>query len=158
MPHASATTTIDAPVDLVWAVMLDLDSYGAWNPFIYHVDRAAGTTGRAARPGERFTLRVRFRGGRTVASRERVTAIEAPLAGQARLEYQFYGRLHRLGLVRGRRQQSLSGGPGQSTVYRTEETFTGPLRFLLPMRAVQDGFRRHAAALKRHAELLARQR
>jgi hypothetical protein len=42
-------------------------------------------------------------------------------------------------------------------VYRTEETFTGPLRFLLPVRAVRDGFRRHATALKTQAELLARQ-
>jgi Polyketide cyclase / dehydrase and lipid transport len=157
MPHASATTTIDAPVELVWVVMLDLDAYVAWNPFIYRVDRAAGLSGRAAQPGERFTLRVRFRGGRAVASRERVTAIEAPARGQARLEYQFYGRLHHLGLVRGRRQQYLTSGPGQSTVYRTEETFTGPLRFLLPVRAVRDGFRRHAAALKAQAELLAAQ-
>jgi hypothetical protein len=157
MSHASATTEIDAPVELVWAVMLDLDSYGDWNPFIYRVDRAAGLTGRPAQIGERFTLRVRFGGGRVVASRERVTAIEAPVDGRARLEYQFYGRLHRLGLVRGRRQQYLIEATGRSTVYSTEETFRGPLAFLLPVRAVRDGFRRHAAALKVRAEQLARQ-
>jgi Polyketide cyclase / dehydrase and lipid transport len=158
MPHASVTIGIDAPVELVWAVMLDLDAYGDWNPFIYRVDRAAGLAGRPTRVGERFTLRVRFGGGRRVASRERVTAIEAPDEGRARLEYEFSGRLHRLGLVRGRRQQYLSPGDGQSTVYSTEETFHGPLRFLLPVRGVRDGFRRHATALKRHAEQLARQR
>lgn len=157
MPHASVTIGIDAPVELVWAVMLDLDSYAEWNPFIYRVDRGPGLTGRPAQVGERFTLQVRFGGGRTVASRERVTAIEAPVDGRARLEYQFYGRLHQLGLVRGRRQQHLNVADGQSTVYSTEETFRGPLRFLLPVRAVQDGFRRHATALKTHAEHLATQ-
>ena len=116
------------------------------------MDRAPGLAGRPAQLGERFTLQVRFGGGRAVASRERVTAIEAPVDGRARLEYEFYGRLHRLGLVRGRRQQRLTPAPGQSTVYSTEETFRGPLRFLLPMRAVQEGFRRHAMALKREAE------
>jgi len=137
--------------------MLDLDSYADWNPFIYRVDRVAGLTDRPAEVGEQFTLQVRFGGGRTVASRERVTAIEAPVDGRARLEYQFYGRLHQLGLVRGRRQQYLNTPDGQSTVYSTEETFHGPLRFLLPVRAVQDGFRRHATALKTHAEHLAHQ-
>ena len=157
MSRASATIEIDAPVEVVWALMLDLDSYGDWNPFIYRVDRAEGLTGRPAQIGERFTLQVRFGGGRAVASRERVTAIEAPVDGQARLEYQFYGRLHRLGLVRGRRQQHLSAAGGRSTVYSTEETFRGPLGFVLPVRAVQNGFRRHAAALKGRAEQLARQ-
>ena len=155
MPHASATIGIDAPPELVWAVMLDLDAYGGWNPFIYRVDRAPGLAGRPAQLGERFTLQVRFGGGRAVASRERVTAIEAPVDGRARLEYQFHGRLHQWGLVRGLRQQRLSPGPGNSTVYTTEETFRGPLRFLLPIRAVRDGFRRHAAALKQRAETLA---
>ena len=152
--HACVTVGIAAPVELVWGLMLDLDRYGDWNPFIYRVDRAAGLSGRPAQLGERFTLQVRFGGGRAVASRERVTAIEAPSEGGARLEYQFYGRLHLLGLVRGRRLQLLTPGPDGSTMYQTEETFHGPLRFLLPVRAVQDGFRRHAAALKREAEHL----
>jgi hypothetical protein len=155
MPHASATIGIDAPVELVWALMLDLDAYGDWNPFIYRVDRAPDLVGRPAQLDERFTLQVRFGGGRAVSSRERVTAIEAPVDGRARLEYEFYGRLHQWGLVRGRRQQHLSPGAGHSTVYTSEETFRGPLSFLLPVRAVQDGFRRHAAALKTHAETLA---
>jgi len=30
----SASTNIDAPIDVVWAVMLDIASYGEWNPFV----------------------------------------------------------------------------------------------------------------------------
>jgi len=150
---ASVTVEIDAPVEVVWGVMLDLDTYGDWNPFIYRIDREAGRAGGPAQVGERFVLRVRFGSGRAVASRERVTAIEVNGDGR-RLEYEFYGRTHQLGLIRGRRQQTLAPAGPMSTVYSTEETFRGPLRFLLPVRAVQGGFRRHAKALKRHAEQL----
>jgi hypothetical protein len=151
---ASVTVEIDAPLEVVWAVMLDLDRYGDWNPFIYRVDREPGRAGRPAQLGERITLQVRFGGGRAVASRERVTGIEVTSDGR-RLEYEFYGWLHRLGLVRGRRQQIVTAAGPMSTVYSTEETFRGPLRFVLPVRAVQGGFRRHAKALKQHAEQLA---
>lgn len=153
MADASATIEIEAPVEVVWAVMLDLDRYGDWNPFIYRVDRAEGLAGQPARLGERFVLRVRFGEGRAVGSRERITAIEVNGGGR-RLEYEFYGRLHRSGLVRGRRQQTLTPVGPTSTVYSTEETFRGPLRLLLPVRAIQGGFRRHAKALKTHAEHL----
>jgi hypothetical protein len=76
------------------------------------------------------------------------------MATRALLEYEFYGRLHHTGLVRGRRSQLVEQQQGESTVYRTEERFHGPLAFALPLRAVQDGFRRHAEALKLRAESL----
>jgi hypothetical protein len=144
---ASADVTIDAPVDVVWTVMLDLAHYPLWNPFIVRVDAPGG---REPRVGDAITLHVRFRGGRAVASRERITRIEP----RALLEYEFAGRLHRAGLVRGRRLQGLEQGPDGATRYHTEEQFRGALAFALPVRAVQDGFRRHARALKERAESL----
>ena len=154
--NASASVSIDAPAELVWNVMLDLDGYGQWNPFIVRVDAPGG---RAPRVGDPITLHVRFRGGRAVASRERITRIEAPAVdgavARALLEYEFYGRLHRVGLVRGRRLQRLEQGADGSTLYRTEERFRGALAFAVPARAVQDGFQRHARALKQRAESLA---
>jgi hypothetical protein len=156
MRHAQATVSIDAPAELVWTVMLDLDSYGSWNPVIVRVDTPGG---RAARVGDANTLHVRFRGGRAVASRERITTISPPAASGdvvlALLEYEFYGRLHGVGLVRGRRSQLLEQGPDGSTVYRTSEGFRGGLAFLVPVRSVRDGFLRHALALKQRAEFLA---
>lgn len=154
MRLAEATASIDAPAELIWRVMLDLDSYGSWNPFIIRVDRP---NGRAAQVGDAITLHVRFGGGRLVASRERITTISAPAqAGgvvRALLEYEFYGRLHGAGLVRGRRSQVLEQAGG-STVYRTSEQFRGVLAFAVPLGAVRDGFRRHADALRLHAESL----
>jgi hypothetical protein len=148
---AEADVSIDAPAEVVWKVMLDLGGYPLWNPFIVRVDAPGG---REPRVGDVITLHVRFRGGRAVKSRERITRIEAPDTGGALLEYEFFGRLHRAGLVRGRRLQRLEPGPGGTTRYRTEERFRGALAFVLSVPAIQDGFRRHARALKERAESL----
>jgi hypothetical protein len=150
---AFADVSIDAPVDVVWAVMLDLAHYPLWNPFIVRID-APGD--RAPRVGDGITLHVRFRGGRAVASRERITRIESPAirdgVARALLEYEFAGRLHHAGLVRGRRVQRLEQNPDGSTSYHTEERFRGALAFVLSVPAIQNGFRRHARALKERAE------
>jgi hypothetical protein len=145
---AEAGVTIDAPAEVVWTVMLDLAHYPLWNPFIVRIDSPGD--GREPRVGDPITLHVRFRGGRAVASRERITRIEP----RALLEYEFAGRLHRTGLVRGRRVQRLEQRPDGSTRYHTEEQFRGALAFALPVRAIQSGFRRHARALKERAESL----
>jgi len=156
MRHAQASVSIDAPAELVWSVMLDLPSYGLWNPFIRRIDAPEG---RAPLVGDAITLHVRFGGGRSFASRERITTIEPPAVtgsvARAVLEYEFYGRLHRVGLIRGRRSQRLEQVAGGLTRYRTEERFRGAMTFLLSMRAVQDGFERHAHALKLRAESMA---
>ena len=103
MRLAQATVTIDAPIDLVWSVMLDLPAYREWNPFIYRARKSGDDT---ARVGDDLVLHVRFRSGRAVASPERITAIEAPADGRAALEYEFRGPLHACGLIRGRRRRS----------------------------------------------------
>ena len=158
MGTADATVSIDAPLELVWSVMLDLDSYDRWNPFIVRVDRPGG---RQARVGDPITLHVRFGGGRRYASRERITAIEPPApygdGVRATLTYDFAGPLHATGLVRGRRFQYVEQLPGQSTVYGTSERFRGLLTPIVPTAAVANGFRRHAKALKSRAEELATQ-
>lgn len=156
MGTAHATVSIDAPLQLVWSIMLDLDAYEDWNPFILRVDAPPG---RPAQVGDDITLHVRFGGGRRVASRERIRTIEPPTMVdtemRASLAYEFHGRLHAAGLVRGRRTQVLVQRPGESTVYTTTERFHGLIGFVVPTAAVRGGFRRHAKALKRHAEELA---
>ena len=150
MRVAKATVTIDAPIDLVWSVMLDLPAYREWNPFIYRVRKSGDDT---ARVGDDLLLHVRFRSGRAVASPERITAINTPADGRAALEYEFRGPLHACGLIRGRRWQELEDVGGY-TLYRTSERFRGLIGFTVSLAAVQDGFERHAAALKQRAESL----
>jgi len=146
---AEASATIEAPVDVVWAVMLDLDAYPAWNPFVVRVD---GPAGRPAVVGDELVLHVRWASGRGVTTRERITRLEPPEAGRATLEYEFGGPVATLGLVRGRRLQEVEPAAGGSARYRTSERLHGLLAFAAPIGRVQDGFERHAAALKARAE------
>jgi hypothetical protein len=148
MPSAFASTVIEAPAEVVWRVMLDLAGYGEWNPFIVKVDAPGG---REARVGDDITLHVRFRGARRlVASHERITRLEP----HSLLEYQFRGPLHHTGMVRGRRVQLLERESATSVRYSTKERFIGLLAYAVPTKLVQDGFERHARALKQRAETL----
>ena len=149
----SASIEIDAPIDVVWQVMLDTEKYAEWNPF---VERAETATPPAV--GHPIVLHVRWANGRTTRSPERITAIEPPVASDgvttAHLAYVFEGWPARLGLVRGTRHQRLTQRPGGPTTYDTVEEFSGPLVRLAGPGRVADGFRRHAEALKVRAESL----
>ena len=153
MPAArpGATVAIDAPLETVWAVMMDLDAYGEWNPFLL---RAECPTPPA--PGDPIVLHVRWPNGRTTRSPERISLVEPPhqdgSATRATLAYVYEGLPARLGLVRGTRFQRLSQVAGGPTVYDTVEEFSGPLVPLAGPARVADGFRRHAEALKIRAE------
>jgi hypothetical protein len=154
-PHAEATVAIDAPIDLVWSVMTDTARYREWNPFVVELAPVGG----ALAVGGKIHLRVQWGRGGGAETVEVVTRLEAPTpagSGPRRslMEYQYLGWLPRLALVRGSRQQSLEQQPGQATVYRTAETFTGLLARGVPLAKVQDGFERHAQALKQRAESL----
>jgi|SRR5215213_3765496 len=146
---AEASATIEAPVDVVWAVMLDLDAYPAWNPFVVRID---GPSGRPAAVGDELVLHVRWARGRGVTTRERITRLEPPAGGRGALEYEFGGPLAALGLVRGRRVQAVEAAPQRSARYHTFERLHGLLAFAAPIGRVQHGFERHAAALKGRAE------
>src|SRR5215470_3472719 len=157
MPRAEAEVAIDAPIELVWRVMLDLGAYAQWNPFIVRIDPPGAGP---ARVGDDLVLHVRWRSGLAVRTRERITRLEPPRAAGARrdatLEYEFRGPVAALGLVRGRRLQSLEQVAGGPTRYRTSERLRGALSALVPASALREGFERHARALAAHAEALAR--
>jgi hypothetical protein len=131
--------------------MVDLDRYPDWNPFIVQVD---GPVGRPPAVGDDLVLHVRWDRGRGVTSTERITRLEPPEGEprRAALAYEFGGPLAALRLVRGQRLQEVEEGPAGTTRYRTEERLHGLLAFAAPLGRVQDGFERHAAALKARAE------
>lgn len=154
--NPSATIAIDAPLSLVWDVMLDTDSYTEWNPFVVRVE-----TPQPPAVGNPIVLHVVWASGRGTRSPERITALEPPVdrpdgTTAALLSYVYEGLPSRLGLVRGTRHQRLTQAPGGPTSYDTVEEFSGPLVRLAGPERVADGFRRHAEALKRRAEQLAR--
>ena len=151
--NPAASIDIDAALDVVWEVMLDLPSYAEWNPFAYRID--GDTT-----VGSPILIHVRWTNGKEVTSPERITVVEPPATGadgvrRATLAYDYEGFPSKIGLVKGRRYQRLTQRDGEPTTYDTVEEFSGPLvRFAGPGR-VAEGFRRHASALKERAESLA---
>ena len=153
--NPSATVQIDAPLELVWRVMLDTGAYGEWNPF---VERAE--TPSPPEVGNPIVLHVRWANGRTTRSPERITAVEPPSTAAdgtrtALLTYVYEGLPARLRMLSATRHQRLSQRPGEPTTYDTVEEFSGPLVRLAGPGRVADGFRRHAEALRRRAESLA---
>lgn len=156
MGTAQAASVIDAPIDLVWSVMLDTDRYPEWNPFVVRIDLPEQ---RPARVGDPVVLHVRWLTGGRATSSERVTKLEPPTdhAGRrAVLEYEYHGALYGPRLLRGRRKQELSRLDAEVTSYSTFEHLKGPLAWAAPIVKVRDGFERHAAALKARAEALHR--
>ncbi len=155
MPYASAEVLIHAPIEVVWAVMLDTEAYPEWNPFIVRIGLPAG---RPPQEGDTLDLHVRWRNGKGTVAHEQVTILRPPGAADgaaALLQYAFGGPLDRLGMVTGLRDQRLERVATSTTRYRTEETLRGWASRFTPIAKVQDGFERHAAALKTRAEALA---
>lgn len=151
----AARALIEAPLALVWEVMLDTAVYGQWNPFVFRVECPT-----PPKVGDAIVLHVRWANGRTARSPERISAIEAPTsdgsgAVAARLSYVYEGLPARLGLVQGTRHQRLRQEAGGPTSYDTVEEFSGPLVALAGPSRVAEGFQRHADALKTRAEVLA---
>ncbi len=147
-----ASVEIDAPIEQVWAVMLDTGAYGEWNPFVVRADSPT-----PAKVGDPIVLHVKWANGKGTTSPERIIALEPPHDAadgvrRATLAYVYEGLPAKLGLVRGTRYQELRQEPGGPTRYETEEEFSGPLVPLAGPNRVEDGFRRHAAALKARCE------
>ena len=141
----SASASIDAPLDLVWQVMLDTASYGEWNPFVYQVECPS-----PAQVGDPIKLHVRWANGRTTTSPERITRLEHPFhedgLAAARLSYEYEGLPHRLGLVHSVRHQWLSQEDGRPDAVRDAP---GPDRPDGPVRRTGPDHRRLRAARRR---------
>jgi hypothetical protein len=151
---ATASAVIEAPIDLVWDVMLDTERYPEWNPFIVRVRLPAGPPPQV---GDRLVLHVRWSTGGRARATERITMLVPPSetgGRRAQLEYAYGGPIGTLRLVRGRRVQELVRIEDELTTYTTHERLHGPLAALAPLMRVQDGFERHAQALKGRAESL----
>jgi hypothetical protein len=149
-----ARVEIEAPLDVVWSVVLDVDRYPEWNPFVVRAECASPPA-----VGDPIRLHVRWANGRSATSPERISAVEPPEVAadgvrRAALAYVYEGLPARLGLVRGTRWQRLSQPDGGPTTYDTVEEFAGPLVPLAGPGRVAEGFARHAAALKVRAASL----
>ena len=106
--------TVNAPVDHLWEVLTDLADYRTWNPFI---TAAAGTFTL----GERLELTIQPPGGRAMAFKPWVTAVEQ------HHYIEWLGHLGLPGIFDGRHSFTLTPMAGGRTLLQQSETFTGVL-------------------------------
>lgn len=144
MPQSiGASSLIDAPIERVWSVLVDIDRYPEWSPFVVKVDGPLAV-------GTMLTLHVAMTPNRPVLrQRERVSKREE-------LRELSWGTVmgHPL-LLRAERYQRLTRISDGQTRYETADDFEGalvPLVFALYRAKIQAGFDATAIALKKRAE------
>jgi len=144
-----AEIDIAAPPAIVWEVLCDLRSYGAWNPFTPQIDGALAV-------GEKLVLHVQLVAGKTQREQgQRVTVVDPVHAIGWQTQV-----LSRRELV-ARRLQTLTPLPDGGTHYTTTDTFTGtfvPLVMSLYRKDLERGFAKMAESLKARAEALSLRR
>ena len=133
---------IDASPETVWAVLIDLDSYANWNPFI---TKAEGTIA----VGSKLVNRIEPPGGKPMTFKPQVTEVETNRV------FEWLGRLGLPGIFDGRHRFELTAQPDGGTRLIHTEHFRGLL--VRPLRKSLDtqtraGFEAMNAALKEQAE------
>ena len=139
----SITTEIDiaASPGTVWGILTDFASYGEWNPFITAIEGSPAV-------GERIAAVMRLPGGKPMAFKPRLTAVEP-----GRL-LQWLGSLGVKGLFDGRHSFRLTAVDAGIRVEHSEE-FKGilpPLVLRIIGARTAQGFEAMNLALKERAE------
>ncbi|WP_327139493.1 SRPBCC domain-containing protein [Nocardia sp. NBC_01327] len=134
---------IDAPAELVWQVLTDVDKYGEWNPFV----PSCQTT---LEPGTPIDMQVRLGGKNPRKQRE---FIYSHTPGK-----EFSYRMKPVpGLLRSQRQHILTPLDDGRTLYESHFYIAGPLNPLvggLFGGAMRQGFGGMTDGLKKRAESL----
>ena len=142
MKHELRTEiTIDAPPERVWEILMDLEHYPEWNPF---VTSARGTP----EVGQRLVNRLEEPSGRAMTIKPTVTARDEGAV------FEWLGHLGVRGVFDGRHRFEVRPADG-GTHFRQDEYFSGVL--VRPLRKSLDtgtlrGFEVMNQALKERAE------
>ena len=133
---------IDAAPESVWQVLIDLDRYPDWNPFI------VSSEGRAD-VGQRLANRMQPPGGKATTFKPTVTVVEASTA------FEWLGRLGVPGVFDGRHRFDLAPTESGGTLVTQSEQFDGILVGFLRRSldtSTKAGFEAMNAALKARVE------
>lgn len=145
MRAIEAEVEIDAVPEVVWEVLVDLDSYAEWNPFVVS---AEGTVAR----GETLTIRIEPPGSRGATFRPVVLAAE-----RAR-RFEWLGRLGLPKLFDGHHQFLIHPLGDDRVRFVQREEFSGLLvPVLLDEEATEAGFEAMNRTLKERAEARVRE-
>jgi hypothetical protein len=138
----SSQIDIDAPVDFVWSILRDFDSYPEWNPFTVSVETTLEV-------GSSVDMQVKLRPPKAMHQVEYVSAF---VDGE---RVCWGGNVGPRWFIRADRCQVLTDLGDGRTRYLTTDVFHGAgvgLMFLLVGRYVQRGFDDVGRALKARAE------
>jgi uncharacterized protein YndB with AHSA1/START domain len=145
------TLDIDAPTDVVWAVLTDFSRYGEWNPFVPEARCEL-------RPGGALDMQVRLRnkpGAKTQFQREWVNSVTP---GKT---FSYSMKPVPLGALRSERVQTVEAQGQGRTRYTSHFEIAGwlqPLVTGLMGDGLRAGFEDMALGLKRQAEAEAAKR
>lgn len=132
---------IDAPPETVWEILIDLEHYAEWNPFVVS---SIGTP----QVGESLVNRLEPPGGKAMTFKPRVTVVE-----DAKI-FEWVGHLVLPGLFDGRHRFEIQA-TDTGTLFRQDEFFSGLLVRML-RKSLDDntlrGFEAMNLALKQRAE------
>jgi hypothetical protein len=139
--HLHTEIDIEAPPEVVWDILIDLDKYEEWNPFVVAAD---GTP----EVGEKLVNRLEPPDGKAMTFRPKVTVVEPAQT------FEWLGRLGAPGVFDGRHRFALEPTATGTRLTQTED-FSGVL--VRPMRRGLDdrtarGFEKMNDALKARAE------
>ena len=142
--HATTSepVVIDAPIDAVWNLLVDVDRYREWNPF------ARTYTKTDVRVGATINFDVKL-GRHDRKQTERFVAIERPTL------VSWSTKIAHKSLLKALREQRLEKRSDTSCAYYNTDTLEGPLAplaILLFGRAMHGGFADVGRALKQRAE------
>ena len=136
--------TIDAPPEVVWRILVGVEAYEQWNPFI------VSSSGTVA-VGERLVNRMQPAGGRAMTFKPTVTEL------QPQQVFEWLGRLGLPRIFDGRHRFELRANADGSTELVHSEEFRG-LLVRLARSGLDDGtragFEAMNAAMKARAEAL----
>lgn len=133
---------VDATPEAVWSVLIDLDRYAEWNPFIVE---AHGTVA----VGDKLVNRMQAPGRKAMTIKPTVTAVESAQA------FEWLGNLGFPGVFDGRHRFDLEATPTGSARVIHSEQFDGLLvRFMRKTldTKIKEGFEAMNIALKSRAE------
>ncbi len=143
MRSISASATIRAPIERVWAILVDTSRYREWSPFVVAIEGSVAV-------GETVTLVVAMTPGRPpIRQRERVSRRD-----EGR-ELSWGVVMGHPALLKAERYQRLTKLSDGETLYETADDFRGllvPIVFSLYRAKIQAGFDATARALKERAE------
>ncbi|NHZ70133.1 MAG: SRPBCC domain-containing protein [Proteobacteria bacterium] len=146
MQEIRTSTSIDAPISIVWDILMDFDAYPEWNPFV---------TSIAGSPtvGQSLTIELSREGKKPMAISPTVQEAESPTA------FGWVGSVGIKGLFDGHHRFELAATPSGTTLTHSEE-FSGVLApVVLPAirKGTTVGFESMNDALRQRAEAASRQ-